>query len=395
MTGFGERDVVISGVGQSQVGRRLNVAPLELTLQAVLAAAAEAGLSRTDIDGICTWPGAMESAPGFSGVGTTELQDALGLELSWYFAGPDGPGQLSQVVTAAAAVSAGLANHVVCFRTVWEASARSRPIGSTTRGTSPRRRAAGWRQWQQPYGAGVPSVWTALYARHYMEEFGLTREQLAQVALTARANAGFNDSAVYTDPLSMSDYLESRTISDPLCLFDCDVPVDGATALIVSHRDTVADLACTPIEIAAVGSAQRDSPLWEQRTDLSTMAAHDAADMMWSRTDLRATDVDVAELYDGFSFLTIMWLEALGFCGRGEAGGFVDGGLRIARDGTLPLNTQGGQLSGGRLHGLGFAVEAVRQLRGVAGRHQLQRRPEVAVASAGGGPLAGCLLLTR
>jgi acetyl-CoA acetyltransferase len=116
--------------------------------------------------------------------------------------------------------------------------------------------------------------------------------------------------------------------------------------------------------------------------------------MMWRGTDVKPTDIDVAELYDGFSFLTLQWIEALGFCGRGEAGGFVEGGARIAFDGELPLNTQGGQLSGGRLHGFGFLHEACLQLWGDAGDRQLPARPEVAVVTAGGGPFfCGCMLL--
>jgi acetyl-CoA acetyltransferase len=125
------------------------------------------------------------------------------------------------------------------------------------------------------------------------------------------------------------------------------------------------------------------------------MAATGAAEAMWQRTDLRPTDVDVAELYDGFSVLALAWLEALGFCAVGDGGHFVDGAKAIALDGPLPLNTQGGQLSGGRLHGYGMLHEAVVQLRGDGGARQVRDRPEVAVVSAGGGPLAGCLLLTR
>src|SRR5690606_21412551 len=117
--------------------------------------------------------------------------------------------------------------------------------------------------------------------------------------------------------------------------------------------------------------------------------------MLWSRTDLRPGDVQVAELYDGFSFLALAWLEALGFCGRGESGAFVAGGQRIARDGELPLNTHGGQLSGGRLHGYGFLHEAAVQLRGEGGARQVPGAPRVAVVAAGGGPLAGCMLLVR
>jgi acetyl-CoA acetyltransferase len=120
-----------------------------------------------------------------------------------------------------------------------------------------------------------------------------------------------------------------------------------------------------------------------------------SGDFMWSHTNLRPSDVDVAELYDGFSMLTLLWLEALGFCGIGEAGQFVDGGQRIGLRGELPLNTQGGQLSAGRLHGLGFLHEACTQLWGEAGERQVPGQPEVAVASAGGETFSGCLLLTR
>jgi acetyl-CoA acetyltransferase len=125
------------------------------------------------------------------------------------------------------------------------------------------------------------------------------------------------------------------------------------------------------------------------------MALRDAAAMLWRRTDLRPSDVDVVELYDGFSFIALCWLEALGFCGKGEGGPFLEGGAQIAWDGPLPLNTHGGQLSAGRLHGYGFLHEACIQLWGEGGARQVPRQPEVAIAGAGGGPLGACLLLTR
>jgi acetyl-CoA acetyltransferase len=115
---------------------------------------------------------------------------------------------------------------------------------------------------------------------------------------------------------------------------------------------------------------------------------------MWTRTSLKPADVDVAELYDGFSFLTMTWLEALGFCGKGESGPFVEGGKRLDLDGELPLNTHGGQLSAGRLHGFGFIHEAVMQLSGRAGDRQVNNA-EVAAVANGGGPIGGCMLLTK
>ena len=234
-----------------------------------------------------------------------------------------------------------------------------------------------------------------MMAERHFHEFGTTREQLAQIALNARSNAALNPKAIYRDPMTLDDYLGVRMISTPLCLYDCDVPCDGGTAVIVSR----ADAARRPAQAADRHRGGRHRhPRPPVVGPVGRPHHHGAAAtrrrMMWTRTDLTPADVDVAELYDGFSFITLAWLEALGFCGKGEGGPFVEGGARIARDGELPLNTHGGQLSAGRLHGYGFLHEACVQLWGEAGDRQVPGDPEVAVAAAGGGPLAGCLLLT-
>ena len=392
----GERAAVISGVGQSDVGRKLGRHPLDLTLDAALDAIADAGLSRDDIDGIATYPGGISQPPGFSGVGVFDVQDALRLDLDWHAGAMESPGQLGSVINAAAAISAGLCDHVLCFRTVWESTAagdRGRR-GVTPGGSGGSFRADGFTQWTLPYGAASAANWIAMMAQRHMHEFGTTREQLGQISLVARANAALNPKAIFRDPLTLDDYLGARMISWPFGLFDCDVPCDGSTALVVSRGDAAPDLRRPPVAIESVGSALRGRPSWDQWDDLTTMALRDAAAMMWERSDLRPTDVDVAEMYDGFSFITLAWIEALGFCGKGEGGPFVEGGAAIAHDGPLPINTNGGQLSAGRLHGYGFLHEACVQLWGEGGERQLANQPEVAVAAAGGGPLAGCLLLT-
>jgi acetyl-CoA acetyltransferase len=396
-----ERDACISGIGQSDVGRRLHREPLDLTLDACLEAIDDAGLTRDDIDGIATYPGNQDSPPGFSGVGVTEVHDALRLNLNWFAGGLEAPGQLGSVVNACLAVASGLANHVLCFRTVWEGTAQGSGgrAGLGAGGGGGSHRFGGFMQWTLPYGAASAANWIAMMASRHFHEFGTTREQLAWIALNGRRNAALNPKGVYRDPMSLDDYLGIRMISDPLCLYDCDVPADGSTAVIVSRADSAADLRRPPIAVEAVGTAIHGRPSWDQWDDLTTMALRDAAAQLWTRTDLTPADVDVAELYDGFSFIALCWLEALGFCAKGEGGPFIDGGERIARDGLLPLNTHGGQLSAGRLHGYGFLHEACAQLWGVAGERQVVRpggrQPEVAVAAAGGGPLAGCLLLTH
>lgn len=400
MTEILERRTAITGIGQSEIGRRLGVDPLELTLDACLAAIADAGLTPRDIDGLATYPGAMGGAPGFTGAGVTEVHDALRLELNWFTGGIELPGQLGSVIDACAAVAAGYANHVLCFRSVWEGTAQGKGgrsgIGVGSGGGGGGFRATGnTMEFTLPFRAYSAANWIAMNAQRHFHEYGTTREQLAWIALNARRNAADNPKAIYRDPMTLDDYLGARMISTPFGLYDCDVPCDGATAMIVSRIDRAKDLRRSPLRVEAIGSALRGRPSWDQFDDLTTMALRDAARMLWERTDLKPSDVDVAALYDGFSFIALAWLEALGFCGKGEGGPFIDGGARIARDGEIPLNTNGGQLSGGRLHGYGFLHEACVQLWGDGGARQVPGNPQVAVAGAGGGPLGGCLLLTR
>lgn len=397
-----ERRAVISGIGQSVIGRHLGRGPLELTLEAALAAIADAGLDRADIDGLATYPGMGIGTPGFAGPGSPEVHDALRLQLQWHDGGSEGPGQMRAVIAACLAVAAGLARHVLVYRTVTESTAQGSSGRQGIGGAGDHSgipRFDGFLQWLLPFGAVSAVNWIAMVAQRRFEEFGLTREQLSAVALNSRRNAADAPSAIYRDPMSLEDYLGARMISTPLCLFDCDAPTDGSTALVVSHRDYASDAPHRVCQVNAVGTALRGRPSWDQFDDMTQMAARDAATSMWQRTDLRPGDVDVAQLYDGFSILALVWLEALGFCGRGESGAFVSGRAAIARDGLLPLNTAGGQLSGGRLHGFGLIHEACVQLRGDGGPRQVGTGrgsgPEVAVVSNGGGPIAGCLLLTR
>lgn len=388
-----ERQAIISGIGQSDVGRRLGRDDLDLTIDAALEAIADAGLAVSDIDGLATYPGGISGFPGFSGPGSPAVQDALRLSLNWHSGGVEGPAQLQAVVNAVMAVSMGLARHVLVYRTVTESTAQgsgSRPgIGLDLNEVS------GAQQWSIPFRAYSAANWMALYAQRHFHEFGTTHEQMAQIALNGRRHAALNPKAVFREPLTLEDYLASRMVSSPFRLYDCDVPVDGSTALVVSAAEHASAVDHPVAQVEAVGTALRGRPSWEQWEDLTTMPARTSAEHMWSRTDLRPADVDVAELYDGFSWLTMSWLEALGFCGHGESGPFIENGTRIGLNGELPLNTQGGQLSAGRLHGYGYIHEAVVQLRGEADARQVADTPEVAVVSNGGGPVSGCMLLTR
>ena len=381
-------DAYITGIGQSEVGVRLTRHPLLLTVDAVREALADAGLTIGQIDGVSTYPGRLASFLGFSPVGADELIDALGIRATWYAGGGEITSQLAAVVAAVGAVCTGQARHVICFRTVYEAAALARPEEFPSRHG---KRAEGAGAWMAPFNAISPANWTAQYAMRHVKRYGLTREQLAQVALTDRANACLNPRALVREPLSLNEYMAARIITTPFCLFDCDRYTDASTVLIVSAGDAVDEISAVPIRIAAMaGSVERHS--WDQA---EWLACYPTGRDLWKRTDYRPADVDTVQLYDGFSFYALAWLESLGFCPVGEGGRFIEGGTRIARDGELPLNTGGGQIGGGRLHGFGFAHESVVQLRGQGGERQIQGNPRVAICTSGGGPLATALLLAR
>jgi acetyl-CoA acetyltransferase len=382
------REAYITGIGLSEIGAKLTRHPLLLTVDAIKEALAEAGLTIGQIDGVSTYPGRSAGYLGFSPIGADELVDALGIRARWYAGGMEITSQLGAVVAAAGAIKLGLARHIICFRTVYEAAAIARPEEFPP---IRREKVEGPTQWFAPFNAISAATWTAQYAMRHVKRYGMTREQLAQIALTDRANAMLNPRALVREPLTMDQYMSARMIASPLCLFDCDRFTDGSTVLIVSAGDALDEVKCTPIRIAAMaGSVDRLS--WDQA---EWMACYPTGRDLWKSTDYKPDDVDVAQLYDGFTFQAVAWLESLGFCEVGEGGKFIEGGKRIARDGELPLNTGGGQIGAGRLHGFGFAHEAVTQLRGNGGERQIGGDPRVAVAASGGGPLATALLLTR
>jgi acetyl-CoA acetyltransferase len=278
---------------------------------------------------------------------------------------------------------------VIVYRALNEATAWAQ---STDRVATDPDGVAGMMQWILPFGAFSGPTWMGLYAKRHMHEYGTTREQIAQISLNARRNAALNPKAVLTKELTLEEYMASPMISDPLCLFDCDIAIDGATAVVISDAAHASDTPKPAIHFEAVGSALRGRASWDQWEDMTTTAAMGAGKHLWSRTDMTPSDVDVAQLYDGFTVLSLYWLEGMQFCGKGESGAFIEGGERISLTGELPLATSGGQLSGGRLHSFGHLYEACLQLRGDADQHQVPGA-KVAAVSAGAGPLASCLLL--
>src|ERR1700683_4445957 len=346
---------VISGIGISRIGRKTGVPGMELTLESAREAIADAGLDPSDIDGIAS-------------LGETPVDlvaERFDLTPGWAVQGGFGRyGLLTPVVDACEAVTSGRARHVLVYRTVHMLGGQA---GGQQEGEGRREMPESMRDISRILTMHAYSAanWLAMHLRRHMYLYGTTREQVGWLAINSRRNAALNPRAAYRDPITMDDYLSARMISEPFGLLDCDVPVDGSIAVVVSGA-AHADACDAPVRVNSVGGSEGAGG-WDQRPDYPKMASSDAALELWGATDLKPADVDLAELYDGFTFLTMAWLEALCFCGDGEAGSFLEGAPRIALDGQLPLNTYGGQLSAGRMHGYWAPHEACVQLRGQAG----------------------------
>jgi acetyl-CoA acetyltransferase len=381
-----EHQSVISGVGRSRIGRRLMVDPLSLAVDACLAAVADAGLTLDDIDGLSTYPGS--GTMGMSEGGVAAVEEALRIHPTWINGGTELPGPGGSIVAAMLAIAAGLCRHVLCFRTVWESTYAALRLGG--RGG----RASGWMSWRQPFGAMSAANWIAMNANQYLHRYGATREMLGYIAVNGRTNAGRNPHAIYRDPITLDDYFDARPITTPFGLLDCDVPCDGSTAVVVSDASLARDLPKPAIRIEAIGTQILERVSWDQGVITHEPQVLGQSAHLWTRTTMRPSDVDLALVYDGFTFNAISWLEGLGFCGFGEAQEWLDGGKRIALDGELPVNPHGGQLSEGRLHGYGFIYEAICQLRHVAGERQVPGA-RTAVVTSGGGVPSGVFLMQR
>src|SRR5205823_438628 len=322
--------------------------------------------------------------------GVTAVEEALRLHPTWINGGGELPGQAGALIAAMLAVAGGLCRHVLCFRTVWEATFAALRLSQRGAG----RVSGPTLEWRAPFGAMSAGNWIAMNASQYLHRYGATREMLGVIALNGRANAARNPSAIYREPMTMDDYLSARPITSPFGLYDCDVPCDASIAVVVSDASVAGDLPKRAVRIDAVGTQILERVSWDQDTLTHEPQVLGPSAHLWTRTSLRPDDIDLALVYDGFTFNAISWIEALGFCDIGEAQDWIDGGRRIALEGDLPVNPHGGQLSEGRTHGFGFIYEAVTQLRHEAGERQVADAATAVVTSGGGTP-SGVLLLTR
>ncbi len=368
----GKGKTAIAGIGYSEISRRPRKPLGLLAVDACHAAIADAGVRPEQIDGLATYP----ESP-FAGAGNRDGEDivsvnwimnhlALAPELNWYAQIETGM-IASPIIEAVNALIAGGCEYVL----VWRALHRPHPrAAGSSGGGAPR--AVGDAQFLAPYGGSSIVQTHALAWQRYMHRYGATREALAALALNSRRNANLNPRAFFfKEQMTRDDYFNSRWIAEPLCLFDCDVPVDGCVALILTTAERARDLAHPPAYIAGYGqnTANRRSLLYYTLDDYMVCGAS-LANKLWQAAGLGPRDMDAAELYDGFNPSTLYWLEAAGFCAEGEGASFVQNG-RIALAGELPVNTFGGSLSEGRMHGMGHIAEAVRQVTDRAEQRQI------------------------
>lgn len=372
-----QRKVAIVGISLSDCGRVDGPTSYALHAQAARRALADSGLDRSVIDGF-----------GSAGLGTlapVEVAEYLGLKPRWVDSTAVG-GATWEVMAAHAAdaIAAGHANAVLL---VYGSTARA-DIKAKRRTSNLSFGGSGPLQFEVPYGHTLIAKY-AMAARRHMHEYGTTLEQLASVAVQARANAAANPDAMFRDPITIDDVLEGPMIADPFTKLHCYIRSDGGCAVLIAAEEYVRDCAKDPVWILGTGEYASHTTMseWE---DFTVSPAAVSGRLAFERAGVSPAEVHIAEIYDAFTYMTLVTLEDLGFCAKGEGGAFVEKG-RLLRDGELPVNTDGGGLSACHpgMRGLFLLVEAVRQLRGEAGDRQVRRAggrlPELAVASGTGG----------
>jgi acetyl-CoA acetyltransferase len=375
----------IAGIGYTEYSKNSGVSTLTLALRAIMAALEDAGLSAAGVDGVaCHRVGdSAQAVLVAQSLGIADLRFHLDL-----FGGGSVSHQV--VASAAMAVATGMAETVVCWRAI---NARSEfRMGGTGRAAPDTTEF----QYQVPYGYATPPQQFAMQARAFMQSYGVVAEDLGRVAINQRRYAMESPRAMMRNELTMEDYLASRWIVEPFRLFDCCLETDAAVALVVTSAERARALARPPVLISAAAYGSGHTLFSNGRGDLAVSAAAQLAPRLYAMGGVGPGDIDVAELYDAFTPLVLLQLEDYGLCPKGEAAAFVADG-HTAKGGSLPVNTHGGHLSEGYVHGLNHVAEAVSQLRGDAGSRQVPGAA-VALSTAQPGYVAGttsALLLRR
>ena len=353
----------VTGVGETTYLRGSSQSAFELQIEASLKAIADAGLDPKQIDGVI--PIGIVSATA------EDFIDNFGIpDLRFSAIVPHGGASpVMALQCAAAAVAAGVCNHVlIAFgRNVTGAAATK--AGARIH-TMPQFHYV--TEFEYPIGNAAPAQIYAPMAQRHMALYGTKVSHFGEVAVAHRQHALLNDNAVMKKPMTLEDHANSRMIADPFRLFDCSLESDGGAACIVSSAERASDLKHRRIFISGTAAGHPDQPgAITQRPDMTSLGIAKAAQRAFQMAGVTHADIDVAEIYDCFTYAVIRQLEDLGFCKKGEGGPFVEGG-RLRLDGALPTNTHGGLLSQAHVWGLNHIVELVRQLRGNAGRAQVK-----------------------
>lgn len=377
--------VAIAGIGCTEYSKDSGVSTLTLGTRAIMNALEDAGLSADAIDGLATFRVGDSVLPAI-------LAQALGIKDLRYYVDQFGGGSVSHSIVgqAALAIDAGIADYVVCYRAL---NARSEfRMGGTGRPLVD----AVETQYQAPFGYFVPPQQFAMIARAHMEKYGTTEAQLGQVAVSQRANAVHNERAMMRDPITMEDYFASRPVVDPFRLYDCCLETDGAVAILLTSAERARDLQKAPVLVSGAAWGSGQTLYSNEQPDTTRSSAADMAPRLYEMAGVGPKDIDVAQIYDCFTYSVLVQLEDYGFCAKGEAGPFVESGA-TALGGSIPVNTHGGFLSEGYVHGLNHVFESVSQLRGEAGARQI-KNAEIGLSTAQPGYISGnasALILRR
>ena len=358
--------VAIVGIGATEFSKMAGRTELQLACESITAALADAGLTVADVDGVVSYT--------VDPVEETELVRSLKIPAIGYSSRMPygGGGSMGVLLHAASAVASGAADVVVCYRAIRARSGASR-FGGAKIAPSPTSSHSGTTatQWCMPFGVLTPASWMALNSVRYMHEYGVESSDIGRAVVQLRAYAATNPAAWgYQNPITLDDHQNSRWIAEPcIHLLDCCQETDGSVAVVVTSHDRAADLPNRPVLIGAAASAglfEQEIASDHYRGDLSVMEGSvELARRLFDRFGYSRDDIDAAMIYDAFSPILLMQLEAFGFCGFGEAKDFIADGT-LALDGRLPTNTNGGLIGEGYIHGLNLVLEATRQLRGTA-----------------------------
>ncbi len=344
----------VTGVGETRYMRGTDRTPVSLAMEAALNAIADAGLKPTDIDGLIPYGAGAVAEDFVTNFGIADLRFSATTPMG-------GASAVASIQCALAAIQSGICKHVLLSlgRTGYSGGR----IGTRVQ-QMPQFRAIG--EFEMPSGAIAPPQLYAVMARRHFELYGTTSRQLAEIAVTTRQHAMMNPNATMRRPMTIEDHQASRMISDPFRLLDCSLESDGAAAVVISAPDIAKDLRKRPVLVMGVAEGHPDSPsAITQRPDITTLGLAKAAPKAFAMAGVTHADIDVAEVYDCFTYIVMCQLEDMGFCKKGEGGPFVSNGA-LGIGGRLPVNTHGGLLSEAHMAGMNHIVELTRQLRGEA-----------------------------